>query len=276
MPAEGAETSALIAALRAAVRAAEEVLDGDGRALDAVEAATAVLEDAPEFNAGRGSVPTATGAVEMDAGIMCGRTLRAGAVALLSTTRNPIGAARLVLEDGTHVLLAGAAAQDFAARRGARREDPGWFLTARDRGRAAELGTVGAVVCDDRGDLAAGTSTGGTRGQAPGRIGDSPIVGAGVYAENSSCAVSCTGTGEHIMRAVLAHRIARGVESGTTPFEACDRALRGRFAELGGEGGAIAVDARGRVGMCFNTAVMHRAWKVGREETRVAISHASG
>lgn len=248
--------------------AAEEVLDRGGRALGAVEAAVIVLEDAPEFNAGRGSVPTAAGPVEMDAGLMCGKTQRAGAVGLVSITRNPIVAARLVLEDGRHVMLAGTPAEDFAARRGARLEDPGYFLSG--RGRTAELGTVGAVVCDDRGDVAAGTSTGGTRGQLPGRIGDSPIVGAGVYAENASCAVSCTGTGELIMRAVLAHRIACAAELGATPSTACDRALRGPFADLGGAGGAIAVDPRGRVGMCFNTTVMHRAWKVGREETQVA------
>jgi len=256
------------------VAVAQQALDRAGSALDAVEEAVAVLEDEPRFNAGRGSVPTAAGAVEMDAGIMCGRTLRAGAVALVSTTRNPVAAARLVLEDGRHLLLAGGDAEDFARLRGARLEDPGYFLGAPGHPRAAdgavELGTVGAVVRDDRGDLAAATSTGGTRGQLPGRIGDSPIVGAGVYADNASCAVSCTGTGEEIMRAVLAHRIASAVEGGASPSDACEQSVRGALATIGGSGGAIAIDANGRVGMHFNTAVMHRAWKAGGDRTRAA------
>ena len=275
VPAPGAETAVIDEALTAAIAAAETVLDGGGSALDAVEAAVVRLEDEPTFNAGRGSVPTAAGAVEMDAGIMCGRTLRAGAVALVSATRNPVSAARLVLEDGAHVLLAGASADAFARGRGARLEEDDYFRVARRRasgGEAdlAELGTVGAVVCDDRGDLAAATSTGGMRGQVSGRVGDSPIVGAGVYAENSSCAVSCTGSGEEIMRAVLAHRIARAVEAGGAPAPACAQAVHGVLARVGGEGGAIAVDARGRLGMCFNTAAMHRAWKVGADSARVA------
>ena len=276
VPAPGAETAVIDEALTAAVAAAEAVLDGGGSALDAVEAAVVRLEDQPTFNAGRGSVPTAAGSVEMDAGIMCGRTLLAGAVALVSATRNPVSAARLLLEDDAHVLLAGTSADDFARERGAPLEEADYFRVARraSGGEAdvAELGTVGAVVRDDRGDLAAATSTGGTRGQLTGRIGDSPIVGAGVYAENSSCAVSCTGSGEEIMRAVLAHRIARAVEAGETPAAACERAIHGVLTRIGGEGGAIAVDARGRIGMCFNTAVMHRAWKVGADATRVASS----
>ena len=266
--------------LEAAVVAADEALDRGRTALDAVEAAIVVLEDAPVFNAGRGSAPTAAGTVEMDAGIMCGRTLQAGAVALVSAARNPISLARLVLEDGRHVLLAGPGADQLASQRGARVEQPDYF---RFGGRAdeptvgrfqetAEPGTVGAVVSDGGGNVAAGTSTGGSRGQMPGRIGDSPIIGAGVYAENGSCAVSCTGSGEEIMRTVLAHRIARAVEEGTSPSTACEQAISGGFSNAGGFGGAIAVDASGNLGMCFNAAVMHRAWKVGDQTPSAAIT----
>ena len=274
IPAEGADTRSLHEAMERAVAAAGRSLDSGGSALDAVEAAVTLLEDAPRFNAGRGSVPTSAGAVEMDAGIMCGSTLRAGAVALVTAARNPIALARTVLEDGAHVMLAGASADELAVRAGLAVEGPEYFLAGRraaDPGdRSTELGTVGAVVRDDRGDLAAATSTGGTAGQRPGRIGDSPIVGAGVYAENGSAAVSCTGTGEHVMRAVLAHRIARAVEASGSPQEACERAISGAFADVGGSGGAIALDGRGNLGMCFNTAVMHRAWKVGEEPVRAA------
>lgn len=277
VPDEGAEIRSIHAALEAAIAVADAVLGRGAGALDAVEAAVALLEDAPHFNAGRGSVPTAAGTVEMDAGIMCGRTLRAGGVALVSTPRNPVSVARMVLEDGVHVLLAGASADDFARRVGARLEEPDYFVVNR-RGVAgderkeetADLGTVGAVVCDHQGNVAAATSTGGTRDQRPGRIGDSPIVGAGVYAENRSAAVSATGSGEDIIRTVLAHRIARAVESGAAPAAACDETVGTAFTEAGGSGGAIALDARGNVGFSFNTAVLHRAWKVGADRPRVA------
>ena len=275
-PEPGSETRSIHEALEAAIAAADAALDGGGSALDAVEMAVVLLEDAPWFNAGRGSVPTGAGTVEMDAGIMCGSTLRAGAVALTSAPRNPVSVARLVLEDADQLLLAGAGADDFAARRGARLERPDYFLGPRGAAGGerpqdpGELGTVGAVVSDGRGNVAAATSTGGTRGQLPGRIGDSPIVGAGVYAENRSCAVSCTGGGEDIIRTVLAHRIARAVEGKVSPAAACDEAIRGAFTQLRGSGGAIALDAQGSAGICFNTAVMHRAWKIGDDRARAA------
>lgn len=276
-PEAGSEARSIHEALAAAIAAADVALDGGASAVDAVEAAVVLLEDAPWFNAGRGSVPTAAGGVEMDAGIMCGRTLRAGAVALVSTPRNPISVARLLLDDGAHLLLAGASADDFARQRRARLEQPDYFLVDR-RGSAggerahgeAGLGTVGAVVSDGHGNVAAATSTGGRRGQLPGRIGDSPIVGAGVYAENAGCAVSCTGDGEEIMRTVLAHRIARAVEAYDAPATACEAAIRGAFTRVGGSGGAIALDRQGNLGMWFNTAVMHRAWKVADEHPRAA------
>ena len=275
IPADGPESDSIGRALEAAIAAAERALDGGGSALDAVEAAVVLLEDAPQFNAGRGSVPTAAGTVEMDAGIMCGTTLRAGAVALVSTPRNPVAVARLVLEDGGNVLLAGADADDFARQRGARLAPADYFAVRRQGSaggdhEAAKLGTVGAVVCDGDGGLAAATSTGGARGQRPGRVGDSPVVGAGVYAENRSCAVSCTGGGEEIMRTVLAHRIARAAEAAASPASACEAAVRGALTDIGGSGGAIALDTQGSIGICFNTAVMHRAWKLGDERTRTA------
>ena len=275
-PEPGSEARSIHEALEAAIAAADAALDRGGSALDAVETAVALLEDAPWFNAGRGSVPTGAGTVEMDAGIMCGSTLRAGAVALVSAPRNPVSVARLVLEDGAHLLLAGASADDFAKQRGARLERPDYFLDPRGSGGGAqgqgetELGTVGAVVSDGLGNVAAATSTGGTRGQLPGRIGDSPIVGAGVYAENAGCAASCTGSGEEIMRTVLAHRIARAVEAKASPAAACEAAIRGALTAVGGSGGAIALDRRGNLGICFSTAVMHRAWKVGDERPSVA------
>ncbi|MDQ3871555.1 MAG: isoaspartyl peptidase/L-asparaginase [Chloroflexota bacterium] len=278
MPERRADVVQIHEGLEAAIAAADACLDRGGSALDAVQAAIVVLEDEPRLNAGRGSVPTSAGNVEMDAGIMCGTTLRAGAVALASLPRNPIAVARLVLEDGEHVLLAGAGADDFARRAGARLEKPNYFLAGargeHRRGDGAqkgtELGTVGAVVSDGMGNLAAGTSSGGARGQLPGRIGDSPIIGAGVYAESRTCAVSCTGGGEAIMRTVLAHRIARAVDGGASPSEACRQAVRGALSDARGAGGAIALDGSGNVGICFNTAVMHRAWKVGDGSPSVA------
>ena len=276
-PEPGAEAHSIRAALDAAIAAADVALDGGASAVDAVEAAAVLLEDAPWFNAGRGSVPTAAGGVEMDAGIMCGRTLRAGAIALASAPRNPISVARLLLEDGAHLFLAGTGADDFARQRRARLERPDYFLRGADETTGGErshgggeLGTVGAVVSDGRGNVAAATSTGGTRGQLPGRIGDSAIVGAGVYADNAGCAVSCTGGGEEIMRTVLAHRIARAVEAHASPAAACEAAVRAALNRVGGSGGAIALDRQGNLGICFNTAVMHRAWKVGDESPRSA------
>lgn len=277
MPEPGPRLDSLHESLAAAIAAAASSLDGGGTALDAVQAAVVVLEDAPGFNAGRGSVATVAGTVEMDAGIMCGRTLRAGAVALVSAARNPVTVARLVLDDSPHVLVAGTGADELARERGAKLEPPGYFLAATpaapEAGEVTEatgLGTVGAVVSDGRGNVAAATSTGGVRGQLPGRIGDSPIVGAGVYAENRSCAVSCTGTGEEIMRTMLAHRIARTAEAGGGPAAACRREIEGALAAVGGSGGAIALDAHGDLGMCFNTPVMHRAWKRGDAPVEVA------
>jgi beta-aspartyl-peptidase (threonine type) len=247
-----------------------------GEALSAVEAAVRVLEDAPVFNAGRGSVLTRAGTVEMDAAVMSGATLRAGAVAVVRTVRNPVSLARAVMESSDHVLVVGDGAEQLAAELGAERMDPEWFVTDSQRRRLARdegdrKGTVGAVALDTEGRLAAATSTGGMRGQRPGRVGDSPIVGAGTYAD-SACAVSATGDGEHIMGAVLAHEISALIRyRGLTLENACETVLRERLEPLGAEAGLIAVDARGKIAMPFNTAIMHRGWQVVGEEPQTAV-----
>jgi isoaspartyl peptidase/L-asparaginase-like protein (Ntn-hydrolase superfamily) len=247
-----------------------------GDALSAVEAAVRVLEDAPVFNAGRGSVLTSAGTVEMDAAVMSGADLRAGAVAVVRTVRNPVSLARAVMESSDHVLLVGEGAEQLAAELGMERMEPEWFVTDSQRRRLARdegdrKGTVGAVALDTAGRLAAATSTGGTRGQRPGRVGDSPIIGAGTYAD-STCAVSATGDGEHIMGAVAAHEISAVMRyRGLSVEEACEAVLRGRLEPLGAEAGLIAIDAQGRIAMPFNTAIMHRGWQVAGEEPQTAV-----
>jgi beta-aspartyl-peptidase (threonine type) len=250
-------------ALREAVAAARAYPDD---ALAAVEAAVRVLEDAPLFNAGRGSVLTRDGTVEMDAAVMCGRSMRAGAVAAVTSVRNPVSLARAVMEGSDHVMLVGSGAERLADERGLERMDPDWFVTEsqrrrleRDAGRAK--GTVGAVALDSEGRLAAATSTGGVRGQIPGRVGDSPLIGAGTFAD-SACAVSATGDGEHIMSAVASHEVSALMRYRDLPLaEACETVLRARLEPLGADAGLIAVDARGEIAMPFNTTIMHRAWQ---------------
>jgi beta-aspartyl-peptidase (threonine type) len=261
-------------ALREALAAAQA---HPADALSAVEAAVRVLEDAPLFNAGRGSVLTSAGTVEMDAAVMCGRSMRAGAVAAVTTVRNPVSLARAVMESSDHVLLVGTGAEQLAERSGLERMDPDWFVTeAQRRGLAREAGkakgTVGAVALDTEGRLAAATSTGGARGQIPGRVGDSPIVGAGTFAD-SVCAVSATGDGEHIISAVAAHEVSALMRYRGLPLaEACETVLRARLEPLGADAGLIAVDARGEVAMPFNTAIMHRAWQTDGAEPRSAVA----
>ncbi|MEA2481692.1 MAG: L-asparaginase / beta-aspartyl-peptidase [Thermoleophilaceae bacterium] len=264
------------AALAASVEAAAVALGRGGSAIDAAQAAVESLEDAPLFNAGRGSVLTADGGVEMDAAVMTGHDLRAGAVALVSTVRHPVALARAVMETTPHVLLAGPGAERVAAGRGLERQAPDWFVTERQRerwwrarqgagGGEGPRGTVGAVVLDGAGRLAAATSTGGTQGQVAGRIGDSPLIGAGTYAD-ARCAVSCTGDGEGIIRSVAAHSVATLVGAGVPLADACARVVHEHAAPLGGDAGLIAVDASGAVALPFNTRVMHRAWQVGGGE----------
>jgi L-asparaginase / beta-aspartyl-peptidase len=263
----------------AAVAAGHAVLAAGGAAIDAVEAAVVVLEDDPEFNAGRGAALTEYGRVELDASTMEGTTRRAGAVAAVRGVRNPIRAARAVLEEDRHVLLVGAPATDFAATAGLRFESETWFVTERERlaltmAGAAAHGTVGAVARDAEGRLAAATSTGGVSGQRLGRVGDSPLVGAGTWADDDTVAVSCTGHGESIIRSALAHEVDALLRHGGLELQdACGRAIEG-LGRWGQDGGLIAVSAHGEVAATFNSAAMTRAWQVG--DGPVVTAHGPG
>jgi len=241
------------AALEQAVNAAIAALPHGAPA--AAVAAVELLEDRPRFNAGRGSVPTTDRTVEMDAALMCGRSGRAGAVAAVRTVRHPVALARAVLERSPYVMLVAGGAERFAAEHGLERMDPDWFLVPQATD-APGPGTVGAVVLDGDGALAAATSTGGRRGQAPGRVGDTPVIGAGTFAD-SRRAISMTGDGERILERLSAHTIA---VSPAPLAAACDDAI----AALGGaHAGLIAVDSSGEIAMPFNTGVMHRGWWTG-------------
>ena len=265
----------------AAVEAGHAVLAGGGTAIDAVEAAVVVLEDDPEFNAGRGAALTEYGRVELDASMMDGTTRAAGAVAAVRGVRNPIRAARAVMEEGHHVLLAGAAATDFAATAGLAFESETWFVTERERlalSRATEAarGTVGAVARDARGRLAAATSTGGVSGQRLGRVGDSPLIGAGTWADDATVAVSCTGHGESIIRSALAHEVdALLRHRGVSLDEACALAIED-LGRWGKDGGLIAVSAHGEVAATFNSPGMTRAWRVGGGPVFTAVAPDGG
>lgn len=262
-------------ALSAILEAGAHLLASGGTALDAVEHVVAGLEDSPLFNAGKGAVLNERGEHELEAAIMDGRSLRTGAVAGLRTIKNPIRAARVVLERSPHVFLAGEGAVAFAMRHGLELVSPDYFATERRRAALAdakrrdaervldsapgESGTVGAVALDVHGDLAAATSTGGLTNKATGRIGDSPIIGAGTFASNASCAVSCTGHGETFVRATAARDVAALIEYGGYSLQAAaEKVIHERVAGLGGEGGLIAVDTRGEVAFSFNTDLMLR------------------
>jgi beta-aspartyl-peptidase (threonine type) len=251
--------------VRAAVRAGWRVLAADGQALDAVEAAIRVLEDHPRFNAGRGSVLTEAGTVEMDASIMEGDRLACGAVASVSRTANPITLARRVLDDGRHVLMVGEGAHAFARDAGLPQCEPASLVTERQRARlgtasAGSRGTVGAVALDRHGTVAAGTSTGGMVGKRPGRVGDSALIGCGTYADSTLGAVSCTGSGEAIIRVVLARRTLDFLKEADDPDYAAKVAVDLLVEEGRGEGGLILVDWRGRVGFASSTLLMPVAW----------------
>ncbi len=255
--------------LVAALRAGLAVLAGGGPALEAVVAAVIVLEDDEHWNAGRGSALTAAGGVEMDAAVADGEDRRVGGVASVTGVRHPILAARAVMDDGRHVLLAGPGAEAFARDAGLAFEAPEWFITDRRRQDLARQlstaadpggGTVGAVARDAAGHLAAATSTGGRTGQLPGRVGDSPIPGAGTWADDASCALSATGIGEAFLRAAFAHEVdARLRLEGVDLDTACREALAA-VAAAGGNGGCIAVRGDGPPALPFTTALMHRGW----------------
>lgn len=269
--------------LTQAILAGEVILEKGGTALDAVEHAVRLLEDNPLFNAGRGAVFTHNGKNEMDAAIMSGADLSAGAVAGISNIRNPILLARAVMEKSEHVLLCGNGAIEFAKSIGAEfAADEYFFVQARfDQLKKAQssgttlldhtgesssddkkFGTVGAVALDLHGNLAAATSTGGMTNKRFGRIGDSPIIGAGTYANNKTCAISCTGHGEFFIRAVVAHDISCLMEyKGLSLKDACDEVVMKKLVALRGEGGLVAVDSNGNICMPFNSAGMYRAMK---------------
>jgi len=256
--------------LRAALEAGASILEGGGSALDAVEASVRILEDDPCFNAGRGSVLTSEGCVELDAAIMDGRDRHAGAVAGLRTTRAPISLARRLMEQGPHVFLSGRGADEFAREAGIEQVDNGWFVTAERQRQLDEIlahggfdaevkyGTVGAVAFDQHGHVAAATSTGGLTAKRWGRIGDSPLIGCGTYADDRSAAVSATGSGEYFIRAVAAHQLAERVRLGRETLQSALDGVLADIGELGGTGGLIAVSSTGEAACGFTTRAMYR------------------
>jgi beta-aspartyl-peptidase (threonine type) len=276
--------AALRGALTEALNAGYRILESGGTSLDAVEAAIVVLEDNPLFNAGRGSVFTSEGKNEMDAAIMDGATRKAGAVASVQGIKNPVRAARKVMEQTSHVMLVGAGAEKFAREQGLQFEDSSYFFTQErwDELKATQeeekakkkeygslafphthFGTVGAVALDRSGNLAAATSTGGLTNKRWGRVGDSPIIGAGTYADNRTCAVSCTGRGEIFIRDVAAYEVSALMRYQHLSVEkAARRVVQDELGQLGGEatGGLIALDRKGRFAMECNTPGMYRGF----------------
>ena len=277
-------------ALRRALNSGYKILEDGGSALDAVEASTKQLEDSPLFNAGKGSVFTANGLHEMDACIMDGKTLKAGAVSLVSGIKNPVSLARDVMEKSEHVFMAGVGAMEFAAQLDYKLEDESYFydefryqqwqeIKGSDNfqldhsvKKDSKFGTVGAVACDRNQNIAAATSTGGMTNKKWGRVGDSPVIGAGNYANNKTCAVSCTGSGEFFIRGVVAYDLACLMEhKGISLEEASNVVIHKRILEIGGDGGLIAVDTKGNIAMPFNTEGMYRACKSSNGEEEISI-----
>ena len=264
--------------MKAAIDTGAAILASGGSALDAVERTIRLMEDSPLFNAGKGAVFTHEGRNELDASIMDGSNLAAGAVAGVTDIRNPITAARTVMEKSPHVMLTGKGASEFAAEKGLEIVDPSYF---RDERRYNELqralendkhGTVGCVVLDMNGDLAAGTSTGGMTNKRYNRVGDAPVIGAGTYASNATCAVSATGHGEFFIRYTVAHDISALMEyRGLTLDEAAREVIHGKLARVGGTGGVVAVDRKGNVAMPFNTEGMYRGYKTSGGASGVFI-----
>ena len=245
-----------------ALDSGEAILESGGTSLDAVTAAVIVMEDSPLFNAGKGSVFSETGENEMDAAIMNGKDLSAGAVAGVRTIKNPILAARKVMEESNHVLLVRDGAEKFAKEHGVEIVDPSYFFTQKRWDallKAQKHGTVGAVAIDKQGNLAAATSTGGMTNKMTGRVGDTPIIGAGTYANNNTCAVSATGHGEYFMRYTVGHDISALMEyKGMTLENAANEVIFRKLLPAGGTGGVIAVDKEGNYSMPFNTSGMFR------------------
>lgn len=294
------------ASLAKAIRAGASVLDRGGSSIDAIEASIRILEDDPLFNAGRGAVFTADGKIMLDAAIMDGATLRAGAVADVTRTRHPISLARAVMDKSPHVLLAGPGADEFSVYAGLEQVPPSFFFTERrwqslvkqlkkenlpipprpdgappppvkpvadiEPAGAHEFGTVGMVALDKQGDIAAGTSTGGTQAKRWGRVGDSPLIGAGTYASNQSCAVSATGTGEYFIRLTVARTVCALVQyKGMKLQAAADEVIHKELEALQGDGGVIAIAPDGQMAWSFNTPGMYRAKLAEGGKLEVAI-----
>ena len=263
-----ARAAAYYAALDSALTIGESILAGGGAGEEAVIAVVSYLEDNPLFNAGKGATVTADGAFELDAAIMLGNDLRAGAVAGVTTVKNPIRAAYAVITNSPHVMLAGAGAERFAAKQGLEMVDNMYFATPRTlrwveefKKESEKNGTVGCVVLDRHGNLVAGTSTGGMLKKDWGRIGDAPIIGAGTYADNLSCAVSCTGHVEYFIRHAVAYNLcARYKHLSETIAEAADYIIHRELNPQAGSGGLIAVDREGNIAMPFNSIGMFRGF----------------
>jgi len=281
-------------AMRTALETGHDVLTSGGTSTEAVVAALQTMEDSPLFNAGKGAVFTSENTVELDASIMEGRTRNAGALTGVTHIKNPIGLARLIMDESVHVMMAGQGAEDFARERDVTFVDNEYFYTERRRQQAEaaredesgdtedapddapdadadlripdadKFGTVGAVALDQNGNLTAGTTTGGTTNKRYGRVGDSPIIGAGTYADNATCGVSATGHGEYFIRAAVAHSIAARMEhGGMTVQEAARAVIMDELPQMepdGGTGGVIAMDAQGNIAMPFNTPGMYRGY----------------
>ena len=277
-------------ALKLALDAGYSILNNGGTATEAVEKAVIFLEDSYLFNAGKGAVFTADETHEMDASIMDGKTLNAGAVSLISGIKNPVSLAKDVMEKSEHVFLAGEGAMQFAKMNNYKIEDNSYFydefrhkqwLEIKDtdsfqldhaKKKDSKFGTVGAVACDKEGNIAAATSTGGMTNKKFGRVGDSPMIGAGNYANNKTCAISCTGSGEFFIRGVVAYDVACLMEHKNLSLEeASNEVINKRILEIGGDGGLIAIDTKGNIAMPFNTEGMYRASKSSNGEEEVSI-----
>jgi beta-aspartyl-peptidase (threonine type) len=276
-----------------ALKAGYDTLSKGGTSIDAVVVSIKILEDSPLFNAGKGSVFSAEGKNEMDASIMEGKTLKAGAVAGVRTIKNPITAARCVMEKSVHVMLVGAGAEKFAKTCKCEFADTSYFfeqkrwdqlqkvkqseagqgsIKIKDEFGDKKFGTVGVVALDQYGNLAAGTSTGGMTNKKYGRVGDSPIIGAGTYANNKTCGVSCTGHGEFFIRSVVAYDVSALIEyKGMSVSQAANEVVMKKLKAMGGEGGLIAMDAKGNIAMPFNTSGMYRGYMKSDGKMEVLI-----
>jgi len=288
---DSATEKAYVDALNFALDTGEKILKEGGKSIDAVEAVIKTMEDNPLFNAGKGAVFTNEGKNELDASIMTGYDQKAGAIGGVTTVKHPISLARAVMEKSEHVMMVGKGAEAFAAKCSLEIVDPSYFFTERrynslqkilkEDSEKVELsedekgnkkhGTVGCVALDLQGNITAGTSTGGMTNKKFNRIGDAPIIGAGTFADNKTCGVSCTGHGEFFIRYTVARDIAAMMEyKGSSLKEACDYIIYQKLVEKGGEGGLIAIDHQGNIEMPFNSSGMYRGWaKEGQREVKI-------